>query len=313
VATVVFKDVPMHLHHRIEVRRRYVFTALKKTTIFKDDPALRCELLKPSSKTTIVPLGPDERMPPPPPPPPPHTTESARSGKRRRLVKPTDEGAVVAGASQPPSSRLGAPTSDAMEGHRGSGCREVPLYTGTVTAVVHAKGMLYELDGVVLLLCSHWQTVSRARELRIGNRVRVYNAHALFGPAPEWPSAGVDRERHVGVLACCVRSTIDVVAFGPLDRPAVIANWSNPLLKRFSKQLTLARFLGFLPVCDAMADKFGGVDPGGELGSRVLLSQHTSEQTLLSHSVCNNSSSSKHCFTRCWSKLCQPYPFRACF
>ena len=278
-----------------------MFTALKKTAIFKDVPALRCELLKPSSKTAIVPIRSDEWMPPPPL----RTVESARSGKRRRIVEsPTDNAAAA--AEPPSSSRLVPPR--AAERCGGGGCREVPLYTGTVTAVVHSQGMLYELDGVVLLLCSHWQTVSRARELRPGNRVRVYNVHALPGPAPGWPSAANGRERHAGVLACCARSTVDVVTYGPLDRPAVIANWSDPVLNKFSKQLTLARFLDFLPVCDAMADKFGNVNPAGKtlwlmplqlslLSSRFMLSTlpFISHTAILSCAFSLKANSPKQC------------------
>ena len=286
VTTIVFKDAPMHHRHRIEVRRRYVFTSLKKTTMFKDDPIMRCDLFKPSSNTTIVPLRPDYHMPPPPAPPPASSSSllvppssrvatSVHVSKRARVeeVPSTDDFAAppqLPSVPQPPATET---------------CRTVPVYTGTVTAVVHATGMLYELDGTVLLLCSHWQTASRARELRPGNRVRIYNAHALRGPVPDWPSALSGREKHVGVLGCCVRTTIDVVSYGPPEKRAVMANSSNPLLRTFSKQLTLARFVGFLPMYDAMAEKFGGTNATGEPASAPRMSRVRSSIVLCTRFV----------------------------
>lgn len=266
----------MHHRHRIEVRRRYVFTSLKKTTMFKDDPALRCDLFKPSSKTTVVPLRPDDHMPPPPAPPPPSSSSSSSSSSL--LVSLSSRAATFEHASK--RARVEeVPSTDNFAAHpqlpspqqppAAEVCRTVPVYTGTVTAVVHATGMLYELDGTVFLLCSHWQTASRARELRPGNRVRIYNAHALRGPVPEWPSVRSGREKHVGVLGCCVRTTIDVVSYGPPENRAVMANSSNPLLRMFSKQLTLARFVGFLPLYDAMTEKFGGTSATGESASEI--------------------------------------------
>lgn len=259
VTTVVFKQVPMQLHSRFEMRRRALITGLKPTTLFKDQPALRRDLLKASSKTTVIAVDLDtELMPPPAPPlrarvagtglshvPGARKGDAARasqdSERKRRRVEVSEENAPTA-----------APSAHVPEIEQAVCGRVVPCYTGTVTRAVHHGAMLYELDGTVLLLCSHYHTVSCGRQLRVGNTLRVHNAHVVRGAVTP---------PHLGVLGCCIRTSIDIVSCGDKRVPCQLANVS-PLLMSVSKEMTLSRFHEFLPTCDAVAAKFGRLPPG---------------------------------------------------
>jgi hypothetical protein len=249
VTTVVFKKA-MHLHCRLELKQRVLLTFLTPTTLFPDRPTLCRTLLRASSRTTVVPCRSDTALMPPLPqsllsPPtrsaaaakdPQHTQES----KRRRVESKS--------ATPPPQPSIECQPEMV---HRPSCGRVVPSYSGTVTRVVHPDGLLYELDESVLLLCSHWHTVSRGRQLRVGNRVRIHNAHVVH-TAVQPP--------HLGALGCCLRTSIDLIACGSSGGLALLSDEASLLLLEVSKNMTLARFLAFLPTCTAIATKFGGND-----------------------------------------------------
>lgn len=55
----------------------------------------------------------------------------------------------------------------------------VAEYSGVVTEVLDVARMLYVLDDAICLVCSHWHTVRRGRQLRVGNQIRIHNTHVV--------------------------------------------------------------------------------------------------------------------------------------
>ncbi|XP_047325563.1 CST complex subunit CTC1 isoform X2 [Impatiens glandulifera] len=137
---------------------------------------------------------------------------------------------------------------------------ECGMYTGSVTGI-YMHGMVVELDKDVLLLICTNQLPQLPHSLRVGSVVSVKNAH-FVNPKFVWAK--------ILVLGACVKTSICLKSFSPLETGCYKYTRSQSLLGKFIDSLKLSARLWVLLLVSSFRKKFSGI-----LSEKVVLgTQH---------------------------------------
>lgn len=125
---------------------------------------------------------------------------------------------------------------------------ECSLYSGVVTGI-YMQGMVVELDQKVMLLLTD-QQLNLTHSLRIGAIVSVRNVH-FVNPKFSWTK--------ILILGACVKTSIHVKSFSPMETGSRIHSQSQSLLGKFIGSLPFSARLWVLFVVSCLKKKFSGI------------------------------------------------------
>ncbi|CAJ2657030.1 unnamed protein product [Trifolium pratense] len=126
---------------------------------------------------------------------------------------------------------------------------ECGCYTGLIRAV-HMKGMALELDNDVWLLLTD-QLHTMIHGLRVGSIISVRNVH-FVDPKFSWTK--------VVILGACVKTSIIVESFSPLETVCNVVLQSTSMLGKFIQSLPFSARLWVLLLVSSLRKKFADSD-----------------------------------------------------
>ncbi|KAK9270684.1 hypothetical protein L1049_026266 [Liquidambar formosana] len=125
---------------------------------------------------------------------------------------------------------------------------ECGVYTGTVKGV-YMQGMVVELDEEVWLLLTD-RLLTPLHSLRVGALISVGNVHFV-----NQKISG----RKMLILGACVKTSINVESFSPLETGCHMVSQSQSLLGKFIESLSFSARLWVLLVVSCFKKKFDGI------------------------------------------------------